>query len=141
MGLGPHLIRIHAQPATARVATGRTPEARADLREAERILGQVAVPGQDTLVRLAGGYARVSAAVGVDEGRAYADRAMALLRRVVAAGGLGADDLQSDPDFVPLRARADFQELLMGLSFPADPFAGGDSMAGPASPVPSLPAR
>jgi serine/threonine-protein kinase len=119
------LIRIRALMAAVRAATGRTSEARADLREAERILGQAPAPGLDTLVRLAGAYAKVSASAGADERRAYADRAMAILRRAVAAGWHGVDDLQSDPIFVPLRSRPDFQELVMDLSFPADPFSKG----------------
>jgi serine/threonine-protein kinase len=116
-------IWIHALLANARVATGRTSEARAELREAERRLGQVPVPAPDTLVSLAGGYAMMSAAVGADEGQAYADQAMATLRRAVAAGWRDANDVHSDRSFVPLRSRADFRELEMDLSFPDDPFA------------------
>jgi serine/threonine-protein kinase len=119
------LIWIHALLAQARVATGRTPEARAELREAERRLGQVPGPAPDTLVSLASGYAMMSAAVGADEHLAYADRAMATLRRAAAAGSIGADDLQSVPEFVPLRSRADFQLLMMDLAMPSDPFSRG----------------
>jgi hypothetical protein len=119
------LIWIHALLAQARVATGRTPEARAELREAERRLGQVPVPALDTLVSLAGGYAMMSAAVGADERREYADRAMATLRRAAAAGSIAADTLQSDPSFVPLRSRPDFRLLLMDLAMPSDPFLKG----------------
>jgi hypothetical protein len=86
----------------------------------------VPVPALDTLVSLAGGYAMMSAAVGADERREYADRAMATLRRAAAAGSIGAYGLRSDPGFVPLRPRADFQLLLMDLAMPADPFARGD---------------
>jgi tetratricopeptide (TPR) repeat protein len=117
------LIRIHAMLAEARAATGRTSEARADIQEAERILGQVPMPGLDALVRLASAYAMLSASVDTDERRAFGDRAMAILRRAVAAGWDGADDLRNAPAFAPLRSRADFQRLLMDLSFPADPFA------------------
>src|SRR5262249_403287 len=73
------LSRVHALIASARVATGHPAEARADLREAERILGQVPDPGLDSLVRLAVAYAMMSAAVGADERQGYADRAMAML--------------------------------------------------------------
>jgi tetratricopeptide (TPR) repeat protein len=120
------LIRIHALLAQVRVVAGRTPEARAELWEAERILGRVPGPAPDTLGSLAGGYAMMSAAAGADERQAYADRAMTILRRAVAAGSIGADDLQSGPAFAPLRSRADFQELEMDLSFPNDPFAPSD---------------
>jgi hypothetical protein len=68
----------------------------------------------------------MSAAVGADERREYADRAMATLRRAAAAGLIRADVLQSDLSFVPLRSRPDFQLLLMDLAMPADPFARAD---------------
>jgi hypothetical protein len=68
----------------------------------------------------------MSAAVGADERREYADRAMATLRSASAAGSIRADALQSDPSFVPLHSRPDFQLLLMDLAMPADPFARGD---------------
>jgi tetratricopeptide (TPR) repeat protein len=120
------LIRMHSLLADTHVATGRTPEARADLREAERILGQLPEPGLTTLSFLASSYSRLSAAVGADERQAYADQAMAILRRAVAAGWRGADHLHSHPSLDPLRSRADFQELEMDLSFPDDPFARSD---------------
>jgi serine/threonine-protein kinase len=123
---GSNLIIDRSLLAGARVATGRTSEARAELREAERLLGQAPDQDDHTLVHLARGYAVVSAAVGADERRAYADRAMTTLRRAVAAGWRGGSDLRSDPSFVPLRSRADFQELEMDLSFPDDPFVRGD---------------
>ena len=56
------------------------------------------------------------------ECEAYADRAMATLRRAVAAGLSDVALLRRDIDLDPLRPRRDFQELLMDLSFPADPF-------------------
>jgi hypothetical protein len=57
------------------------------------------------------------------EREARARRAVAALRRAAAAGYY--DDLEKlrrDPALAPLRPRGDFQELLMDLSFPADPF-------------------
>jgi eukaryotic-like serine/threonine-protein kinase len=56
------------------------------------------------------------------ECKAYADRAMAALRRAVTAGFAEVASLRRDIDLDPLRPRRDFQELLMDLSFPADPF-------------------
>jgi serine/threonine-protein kinase len=80
----------------------------------------------DTLARTAAAFSTLSAAVGNDEGRAYAERAMTTLRRAAAAGWRGADDLRSEPSFVPLRSRTDFQILVMDLDFPDDPFARAD---------------
>jgi tetratricopeptide (TPR) repeat protein len=117
------LMRIHALIATAGVATGHPAEARADVREAERILGQVPVPRPDDLCSLAGGYAMLSTSVGPDEHQVYADRAMATLRRAVAQGWHGLAELRFDPSFDSLRSRLDFQALMMDLAFPADPFA------------------
>jgi hypothetical protein len=51
-----------------------------------------------------------------------ADRAMAVLRRAVAAGWKNAAHMRHDSDLDPLRARGDFQVLLLDLEFPADPF-------------------
>jgi serine/threonine-protein kinase len=120
------LIRIHALLAETHLATGRTAEAQADLREAERVLEQLREPELRDLTSLASSYSRLSAAVGADERQAYADRAMAILRRAVAAGWRGADHLHSKSSFVPLRSRADFQELEMDFHFPDDPFARRD---------------
>ena len=55
--------------------------------------------------------------------RRDADRAVATIRRAIAMGYADSDVLKHDPDFDSLRARPDFQILLMDLNFPADPFA------------------
>jgi serine/threonine-protein kinase len=54
---------------------------------------------------------------------AEADRAMAALRRAVAAGYRNLDQLRRDPDFGPFRDRDDFRLLMMDLACPAEPFA------------------
>jgi serine/threonine-protein kinase len=56
------------------------------------------------------------------EGRAAADRAMAELRRAASAGFRMLSLMAFDHDLDPLRSRADFQLLLLDLSFPGDPF-------------------
>ena len=60
------------------------------------------------------------------DGAATADKAMASLRRAVAAGWGQAAHMRVDTDLEPLRFRPDFQMLLMDMAFPADPFARGD---------------
>jgi serine/threonine-protein kinase len=117
------LIRIHALLAQTRTAARRTSEALADLREAERVLGQVSDPEPSTLASLAGAYAMMSASVSEDERRVYADRAMATMRRAVAAGWREVEDMRGNPVFIPLRSRADFQLLMMDVAMPADPFS------------------
>jgi hypothetical protein len=67
----------------------------------------------------------LSTLVGGDEGRTYAHRAMAALRRSVNAGFLDIEKLRSDPDLDALRSRPDFQMLLLDVAFPRDPFAPG----------------
>jgi hypothetical protein len=81
---------------------------------------------------MARAYAQYSVAARRGEGdlppadqaecKAYADRAVAALRRAVTAGFADVAKLRRDTDLDPLRPRRDFQELLMDLSFPADPF-------------------
>jgi WD40 repeat protein len=56
-------------------------------------------------------------------GTEYADRAMTWLRRSVAAGNRDLDHMKQDTDLDPLRSRPDFQELMMDLAFPNQPFA------------------
>ena len=48
---------------------------------------------------------------------------MGVLRRAVAAGYRNVTWMQRDPDLDPLRARPDFQILMMDLAFPPDPFS------------------
>ncbi len=54
---------------------------------------------------------------------AAADRAMAVLRRAVAAGWKDVAHMRFYWTLDPLRTRRDFQVLLLDLEFPADPFA------------------
>ena len=64
-------------------------------------------------------------AVG-SERDAYAVRAVATLRRAVAAGFRNLNTLRKDRDLNPLRSRPDFQLLMMDLAMPGDPFARPD---------------
>jgi serine/threonine-protein kinase len=117
---------------TVRAAAGRRGEALANIRRAEQIVGRFPDIEPYTLLYMARAYARYSATARRGEGdlppadqaerKAYADRAMATLRRAVTAGFADVGMLRRDTDLDPLRPRRDFQELLMDLSLPADPF-------------------
>jgi tetratricopeptide (TPR) repeat protein len=52
-----------------------------------------------------------------------AGRAIAALRRAVAAGWNNVEHMKRETNLDPLRARSDFQGLLLDLTFPADPLA------------------
>jgi eukaryotic-like serine/threonine-protein kinase len=62
--------------------------------------------------------------VSASDGPREADRAMAILRRVVAEGAR-APLLRVEATLDPLRDRPDFRALRMDAAFPADPFADG----------------
>jgi serine/threonine-protein kinase len=103
----------------------RPDEARLPLDRA-RAIYERQPPEPSTLLNLACVNSILSALAGGDDGRAYADRAMAALRRSVKAGFLDVQKLRSDPDLDALRSRSDFQMLLLDAAFPRDPFAHGD---------------
>ena len=83
-------------------------------------------PEQHTLYNLACACSILAALAEGDEGRAYADRAMAALRRAVNIGSRDIPMLRSDRDLDSLRSRPDFQMLLLDVAFPNDPFARSD---------------
>jgi len=53
--------------------------------------------------------------------QAYADQAMRYLRDGVAKGGVDAAFIGVDPGFEPLRARADYKDLVAGLEAKTKP--------------------
>jgi serine/threonine-protein kinase len=55
--------------------------------------------------------------------RRDADQAVATIRRAIEMGFAESNTLRTDPDFDSIRARPDFQALVMDLAFPADPLA------------------
>jgi hypothetical protein len=56
-------------------------------------------------------------------GEAYADTAIAVLQRAVAAGYREREVLRMDSDLAPLRLRDDFQRILLDAAFPDNPVA------------------
>jgi serine/threonine-protein kinase len=111
--------------ANALRALGRPAEARRALDRA-RAIYERQPPGPITLYNLACTCSILAALAEGDEGRAYADLAMAALRRSVDAGYRRIPMLRSDRDLDSLRSRADFQILLLDVAFPNDPFARSD---------------
>jgi tetratricopeptide (TPR) repeat protein len=118
--------------AIVRAAVGRRAEALDNIRKAEQISERWADANPIALYNLACAYAQCSiggspgasdlAPAELAERQSCADRAMTALRRAVTAGYAKVELMRRDIDLDPLRPRRDFQELLMNLSFPADPF-------------------
>ncbi len=106
-------------------ALGRPAEARCALDRA-RAIYERQPPEQHTLYNLACACSILAALAEGDERRAYADRAMAALRRAVDTGSRDIPMLRSDRDLDSLRSRPDFQMLLLDVAFPNDPFARSD---------------
>jgi hypothetical protein len=61
-------------------------------------------------------------AIATAEREVRARRAIAALRRACEDGHRDLPQILHDPVLNPLRSRPDFQELVLDLSFPADPF-------------------
>jgi eukaryotic-like serine/threonine-protein kinase len=111
---------------------GRSAGAVAAFREAIAVLEGLASPGSTEIYDIACNQSLLSAlaresgsGLSDADGRAEADKAMASLRRAVAAGWGQAAHMRVDTDLDPLRSRPDFGLLLLDLAFPNDPFAPG----------------
>jgi hypothetical protein len=48
------------------------------------------------------------------------------LQQAIEAGFRDLDRIRNDNDLNPVRARPEFQMLMMDLAFPAEPFAGAE---------------
>jgi tetratricopeptide (TPR) repeat protein len=125
---GVDLARNQIYQASHLSLSGRRGEAESCLRSAEDVLRRSSgVRAEAVFFDIACAYALWSVA-GQDgaiepaEREARARRAVAALRRAAAAGYYDLEKLRRDPALAPLRPRRDFQELLMDLSFPVDPF-------------------
>jgi serine/threonine-protein kinase len=113
----------------ARRRTGAAAPAATDLRRAIALRAGLAKSSYEARydlalshALLAGLPAEAGAGLWPAEGQVEADRAVAVLRRLVAEG-YHNPKAGTDPDLDPLRSRPDFQALLMDLTFPSDPFA------------------
>jgi tetratricopeptide (TPR) repeat protein/tRNA A-37 threonylcarbamoyl transferase component Bud32 len=127
---GVDIIRNRLYAAWQRVAAGRPEEARACLRRAEDELKRSEQVRAGLLLHdLACSHILWSAAgregaIGPADREARTQRAIAALRRAVMAGHADLTQVRHDPVLDPLRRRRDFEELILDLSFPADPFQG-----------------
>ena len=113
----------------ARRRAGDRTAAVADLRRAIALRERLAGLDFEARYNLACNHALLAALaaengsdLGPADARAQADKAIELLKRVVADGYRNAK-MKTEPDLDPLRGRLDFQLLMLDLDFPADPFA------------------
>jgi tetratricopeptide (TPR) repeat protein/tRNA A-37 threonylcarbamoyl transferase component Bud32 len=125
---GVDLARNQLYLASQRALSGRPDEARVYLRRAEDVASRSAqVPPAVLFYDMACGYslwsvAGMDGAIAPAERERRATRAVAALRRAAEAGHLNLDQIRQDPVLDPLRPRRDCQDLVLDLSFPADPF-------------------
>lgn len=142
VGAGPKTL-LHAQNLVwgcafrgwARARAGRPAEAAADLRRAVELWAEL--PQLDAEARfersralaiLAGLGGEARSGVTAAEAEVLADRAVAALRDVIAAGWAQAPADLKEPDFDALRGRDDFKKLLAELE------AKGEGVPGTAPP-------
>jgi tetratricopeptide (TPR) repeat protein len=125
---GVDVVRNRLYAACQRQAAGRPGEARACLRRAEDELKRSHQARAGMLLHdLACSHILWSAAgregtIGSAEREARTRRAIAVLRRAVVAGHADLMQVRCDPVLDPLRGRSDFEDMILDLSFPADPF-------------------
>ncbi len=110
-------------------AAGQAALAVATWRRAIATNERIRTSFSETLYSLAGCHARLGGIAGTMGsglsaalGAAELDRAMVLLRRMIAGGYHRLTWMKRDPDLDPLRVRPDFQALMADLAFPSDPF-------------------
>jgi hypothetical protein len=112
-----------------RLAAGDIPGAAADWRRALAFYQGLNERAGEIAMFEAGCHAMLSSIAGmsgsgfsVDEGSSEAEKAIANLRRLISEG-YRAPELKNESCLEPLRARLDFQQLMMDVAFPAEPFA------------------
>ncbi len=113
--------------ACQRALTGRSEQALASLLKAEDLLNRPSSVSPALFYDLACAYSLcskpASGSVPTSAQReSYTRRAVASLRRAVEAGYNDVVQIRRDPALDPVRSHADFNELMMDLAFPGDPF-------------------
>ena len=115
-----------------RLAAGDIPGATADWRRGLLAYEALKRRAGETAMFEAGCHAMLSSVAGMSgsgvppsDGPSEAEKAMAILHRIVA-NGYHARELRNDSCLDPLRGRPDFQFLMLDAAFPAQPFARGD---------------
>ena len=125
---GVDLARNRLYAARQRTMTDRPEEAMACIRQVKDVLSRSSqIPPETTLHDLACSYilwsvAGREGAIEPAEREARTQRSLAMLRRVISADEGDLVRVRIDPFLDPLRSRPDFNETIMDLSFPADPF-------------------
>ncbi len=113
--------------ACQRAMTGRPREAMVCIHKAEALLNRASAVWSVLFYDLACAYSLCSVLLSSDEPttgerESCAGRAVKALRRAVATGYNDLGQIRRDRLLDPLRSHRDFQDLMMDLSFPADPF-------------------
>jgi hypothetical protein len=111
-----------------RLAAGDLASAVADWRRAIAFYESLPARGGETAMFETGCHAMLArvagsagAGVSASEGSSEAERAMAILRRIVGEG-YHTLELLNESCLEPLHARPDFQLLMMDIAFPIEPF-------------------
>jgi tetratricopeptide (TPR) repeat protein len=133
----PSLPAYQSDLAVTLGVTGAVKQAAGHFKDAGTMFGQaigillgLPAPGPDDYYNLACYHARLAGLAGAsgsgitaERAGADADRAMEYLRRAASTGFRIRSLVVTDRDLDPLRSRADFQMLMMDLTFPEDPLA------------------
>jgi tetratricopeptide (TPR) repeat protein len=123
----PEAPLMRAARATSLVKAGRVAEGVADMDELTRAGEWSAEQWYDFAC-----FYAVTSGKATDKKRAYADRAMELLRKAVQAGFGSGAQMAKDADLDPLRDREDYRQLLKDLGAKA-PAPGPGSPQGPST--------
>jgi len=126
------LATCHVLLASLHVALKKPVDAEREYRNAAELYRKTTTPDASSLYNEACVQSRIAALVsagpngtdpsGREEAARHADQAVRTLARSIAAGFRQPGAIRDDSDFEPLRARNDFQLLLLDAAFPIDPF-------------------